>query len=33
MKQQDYKFFQGHGYLPLGKILTAEGGSQLHRNL
>ncbi len=24
MKQEDYKFFQEHGYLPLGKILTAE---------
>ena len=24
MQQEDYKFFQEHGYLPLGKILTAE---------
>ena len=24
MQQEDYKFFQEHGYLPLGKILTTE---------
>ena len=24
MKKQDYDFFQEHGYLPLGKILSAE---------
>ena len=33
MKQEDYRFFQEHGYLPLGKILTTEEIALLHGNL